>query len=83
MTAMARNPAQLAAIIRRERKAAGLTQKQLGEKIGLRQATVSTLEQGLSTTRLSTLFDALAALNLEIVVQPRSAQSSPAIEELF
>lgn len=45
MNNAARNAKQLGVIIRRERKSGDLLQKQFGETIGLRQATISKLER--------------------------------------
>jgi len=49
----------------------------------LRQATISKLETGEPGTRLSTLFDVLTALDLELVIRPRTKSSSRDIEENF
>jgi HTH-type transcriptional regulator/antitoxin HipB len=69
--------------IRRRRKQLALTQGVLGEKTGLRQATVSDLERGVSRAQLHTLFDVLTALGLEVVVRERSSVSPKDIEDLF
>lgn len=79
----ARNAKQLGEIIRRERKFRALTQKELGETIGLRQATISKLERGEPGTQLRTLFDALTALGLEILVHEREQGSPEDIERMF
>lgn len=79
----ARTSRQLGAILRRERKAQGLSQAMLGERIGLRQATISKLEAGEPGTRLSTLLDALSALGLQLVLEPRSAPRAPELDEIF
>ncbi|MFO1163028.1 MAG: helix-turn-helix domain-containing protein [Reyranellaceae bacterium] len=73
MDIIARNARQLGAAIRRNRKQQGLTQSELAERMRTRQATVSTLEKGEAA--LTTVIDAMAALNLELVVRPRSAAS--------
>ncbi|MBW3566645.1 MAG: helix-turn-helix transcriptional regulator, partial [Proteobacteria bacterium] len=65
-----------AAIIRRARRNAGLTQTDLGKRIGLRQATISRLEKGEEETKLSTLLDALSALGLEIIIDKRGRAST-------
>jgi HTH-type transcriptional regulator / antitoxin HipB len=83
MNSPARSATQIGAILHRERRARGLTQAQLGVKTGLRQATVSKLEKGEPATRLSTLFDVLAALNLELTVSSRSKRVKQNIEDLF
>jgi HTH-type transcriptional regulator / antitoxin HipB len=83
MSQTARTAKQIAAIVRRARRNAGLTQTELGQRIGLRQATISKLEKGESATRLSTLLDVLTALGLEITIAKRSRGSAQDIEELF
>ena len=80
---IARNEKQLGAILRRARKLAGLTQGRMGARICLRQATVSRLEAGEPAVQLRTLMQALAALNLELVVRSRSRSSAADIEDLF
>ncbi len=83
MKRIARNPGQIGAIVHRERRIRGLTQAQLGAKVGRRQATISKLEKGEPATQLRTLFDVLAALNLELVIGDRAKVSKTDIESLF
>ncbi len=83
MDLIARTPQQLGAVIRRRRKQAGLTQQDLGSRIQLRQATISKLEAGEPGTRLQTLLDALAALDLELVARPRTKGSTASLEDIF
>jgi HTH-type transcriptional regulator/antitoxin HipB len=83
MTQSARTASQIGAIIRRARRNAGLTQAELGKRIGLRQATISKLEAGEPATRLSTLLDALTALGLEIMIDKRGKASVRDLEDLF
>lgn len=83
MKLVARTPKQLAAILRRTRRQAGLTQAQLGEKAGMWQETISKIEGGNTATRMGTLFELLAALDLELVVQERSKGSPMEIEDIF
>ena len=52
-------------------------------KVQFRQATISNLEVGKAGTRVCTLLDVLAALDLEIVVRPRTKGSTAEIEDLF
>lgn len=80
---IARNEKQLGAILRRIRKQAGLTQGALGDHIHMRQGTVSRLEAGEPAVQLRTLMAALFALDLELVIRPRSKASATDIEELF
>ena len=53
--------------LREARTAAGLTQAELAEKVGVRQATISDLESGKST-RIE--FDLLDRLCAELGVEP-------------
>lgn len=82
MDNLVRTPKQIGATIRRARRQSNLTQAVLGERMHVRQATVSKLEAGEPATRLKTLMDALAALNLELVIRPRTSASDD-IEDLF
>jgi len=83
MDQLARTPKQMGAVIQRHRRRLNLTQKEVGARIKHRQATLSRLEAGEPGTSLGTLLDVLAALNLEIVVRPRSKGSPEDIEALF
>jgi HTH-type transcriptional regulator / antitoxin HipB len=80
---IARTEKQLGAILRRMRKQAGLTQGSLGNRIHLRQGTISRLEAGEPAVQIRTLMEALAALELELVVRPRSRGTAADIEDLF
>ncbi|WP_029084410.1 helix-turn-helix domain-containing protein [Bradyrhizobium sp. th.b2] len=80
---IARTEKQLGAILRRVRKQAGLSQSELGKNIHLRQGTLSRLEGGAPAIQLRTLMEALAALNLELVVRPRSQATAADIEDIF
>ena len=83
MNQSARTAKQIGAIIRRARRNAGLTQTDLGKRIGLRQATISRLEKGEEETKLSTLLDALSALGLEIIIDKRGRASTWNLEDMF
>ena len=73
---------QLGATLRRFRKQQSLTQGDLGALINKRQATISTLEAGQGGT-LETLLAVLSALDLELVVRPRSKGTSAALGDIF
>ncbi len=60
-----------------------MTQNSLGQRMHARQATVSKLEAGEPATQLRIVTDALAALDLELIVRPRSKTSVSEIENLF
>jgi HTH-type transcriptional regulator/antitoxin HipB len=83
MEILARTPKQLGAAIRRARRTRGMTQNMLGEKMNARQATVSKLEAGEPATQLQTFMDALTALELELIIRPRTTVSAGQIEDLF
>ncbi|PCJ43900.1 MAG: transcriptional regulator [Alphaproteobacteria bacterium] len=83
MEQIARSAKQVGAIIRRYRRNKGLTQNDISEKIRIRQATVSRLETGEYDTSLRTIFDVLAALDLEITIRERSKFSKHDIEDML
>lgn len=83
MTQIARTPKQLGETLRRYRTLAGLNQSQVAAKAGLRQATISKIEGGSEATKIGTLYDVMAALDLEITISPRSKSSSQDIEDIF
>ncbi|MEQ9815216.1 MAG: helix-turn-helix domain-containing protein [Azospirillaceae bacterium] len=83
MSHIARTPKQLGAILRRARRNTGLTQTQLGARAGIWQETLSKIEGGQGATRIATIFDLLAAIDLEIEVKPRGKGSSADIEDVF
>lgn len=83
MKNLARNPRQIGNTIRRARKNLALSQKQLGDKAGLRQETISLIETGNPSTKIETLLAVLAALDLEFQIAPRSRSSAADIEDMF
>lgn len=82
MEYVARTSKQLGAIIRRARKAAKMSQATLGEKAGIWQETVSKIENGQGSTKIDTILDILAALQLEIEVK-RRRKVSTSLEDIF
>jgi HTH-type transcriptional regulator / antitoxin HipB len=80
MSDAARDPKQIGNLIRSSRKQKALSQKQLGEKVGLRQGTISLIETGNSSIRIGTLLAVLAALDLEFQVAPRSKDGTKNLE---
>jgi len=65
------SPEGLGAALRSERKKRKLSQTTVGKAVGVDQPTVSKVEKGNPGTELGTLFRLLAALELELVIQPR------------
>ncbi|HEX7652560.1 MAG TPA: helix-turn-helix domain-containing protein [Verrucomicrobiae bacterium] len=68
----ARDPKQIGQAIRRTRKQRALSQKALGELAGLRQETISLIENGNGATKITTLLSVLAMLDLEFQIAPRA-----------
>lgn len=82
METIARTPLQLGNSIRERRRKLGLSQEQLAEKVGLRQRTISDIESA-GTARTDTLLRTLSALDLELVIRPRTKSSASDIEAIF
>lgn len=80
---LVRSPKHLGAALRRFRREQKITQTELASRAGLWQGTVSQVENGLETVKLNTVMDLLRALDLEIVLQPRTKGSHKDIEDLF
>lgn len=66
------SPSQLASILRGRRDACDLTQKQAGAKVGLLPKTISVLESDPGRSSVASLFKLLSALDVELVLQPKS-----------
>lgn len=69
---------EIAASIRGARIAKALTQKELGQRVGLPQSHISRIEKGAVDLKLSSLVEIARALELEIMLVPRKAL--PAVE---
>jgi transcriptional regulator with XRE-family HTH domain len=64
---------EIAASIREARIAKALTQKELGQRVGLPQSHISKIEKGAVDLKLSSLVEIARALELEIMLVPRKA----------
>ena len=82
METIARTPLQLGNYLRRRRRELGLTQEKLAAKVGVRQRTISDVETS-AAARVDTVLRTLAALDLELVIRPRTKGSPGEIERLF
>jgi HTH-type transcriptional regulator/antitoxin HipB len=82
METIVRSTLQLANSIRVRRRKLGLSQEQLAAKVGVRQGTLSDIENARSA-RLDTLLRILAVLDLELVVRARTKSSAKDIEAIF
>jgi len=58
-------------LLKDARKTRGLTQEEAGRTVGLNQTMISRVENGRHALRIDTLFKLLAALELELWIQPR------------
>ncbi|MFN4281611.1 MAG: helix-turn-helix transcriptional regulator [Alphaproteobacteria bacterium] len=83
MEDIARTPKQIGNLIRRARKKRGWSQTELGAKAGLRQETISLIENGNPASKLETIFAVLAALDQEFRVAPRSKGQASDLESIF
>ena len=72
MHQLARSPKQMGVLLRRRRVQMALSQTALADLIGIGQKTVSKIENGNPAIKMETLFSLLAALDLEIEINPRS-----------
>ncbi|MFZ1234857.1 MAG: helix-turn-helix domain-containing protein [Thiofilum sp.] len=71
----------LATALRDQRKRAQITQSTLAEHTGLKQATISALENQPDGTKLETLFKLLSALDLELHLVPKAANKTTGWEQ--
>ena len=83
MAELVRSPKQLGVILRRFRRMRDYTQAELAKRAGVRQGTISQVENGLEAVKLTTVMDLLRALDLEVVIQPRTKGSHSDIEDMF
>lgn len=66
-----RTPQQLGALLRGHRRDKHWTQAEVGDRAGLRQPSISSIESDPGPVSLSRIFAVLSALDLELVVRPR------------
>jgi len=69
-----RSPKELALLIASQRKKLKLSQGEAGDLVGLKQKTISALENHPEHTQLDTLFRILSALNLDIKVSVKNEE---------
>ena len=72
---------EIAKILREARKAKGMTQAELGAKIGLPQSHISQIESGKVDMRISSLQELARWLDLEPIMVPRILK--PAVKSLI
>jgi HTH-type transcriptional regulator/antitoxin HipB len=66
---------QLSSHIRSLRRRLGLTQAQLGARLGVEQARIGKIERNPGSISVEQLIQLLAALETEILLRPRNARS--------
>ena len=62
------------------RRGAGLTQKELAERVGTTQSAISRLEMGDSFPRVGMLFKLAKALNVTFEITPAETMAAHAVE---
>jgi HTH-type transcriptional regulator/antitoxin HipB len=72
-----KTPAQLEAAFRSLRRAQGLTQSELGRKVGLSQERISAIENHPERLTIDQLLTLLMALRMELVIQSRAPEVNP------
>lgn len=83
MRQIVRTQQQLGAALRRIRRQRRLTQTDLASLANLRQATLSEIEEGKETARIDKILALITALDLEIVVRPRTSASPTRIQDQY
>ena len=83
MSELARSPEQLGNAICRARKKHGMSQSELGEKAGLRQETISLIENGNPAAKLETILAVISALDLELEIAERKSAFSSGFSRGF
>ncbi len=62
--------------VRAARLAAGISQTELGNRVGLNQATISRIERGRQEPSLTQIQRIAAALGYELALQPKSGREA-------
>jgi len=81
MDQLARTPNDIGHALRQARKQQQLSQQALATRSGVWQETISKIENGSPGTRMETIFDLCAALNLEIQITDRSTGTTDFLED--
>jgi HTH-type transcriptional regulator/antitoxin HipB len=67
-----RGTKQLGQAIRNNRKQQGLTQEKLSQLAAILPKTISAIENGSERVEIASIFAVISALELDIVIQPRT-----------
>jgi len=76
MDYLAHTPDQLSKLLKSHRCNQHLTQAKAGAKVGLKQSTVSIIEDDAGRTGVDTLYKLLSALNLELVIRDKAPDTA-------
>ncbi|MBI2792504.1 MAG: helix-turn-helix domain-containing protein [Gammaproteobacteria bacterium] len=71
-----RSPKELALLVVSQRKKLGLSQAEVGNRVGLKQKTISAFENKPESTKISTLFQILSAVSIDINISERDETSA-------
>ncbi|HHF7374319.1 helix-turn-helix domain-containing protein [Legionella bozemanae] len=66
------SPLELALLIKNQRKKLKLSQEEVAALVGLKQKTISAMENNPENMRLSTLFRILSALDLDLKIAAKN-----------
>jgi HTH-type transcriptional regulator/antitoxin HipB len=80
MEYIARTAHQLGQVLKSRRQQLGLTQTEVATKVGLLQAQVSVIESHDARATVTTLYKALSALGLELVLRDSAPPPSKSSE---
>lgn len=72
-----RTPQQLPALLRSFRKAGGLTQSDVADRLGITQQTLSALERNAESVSAGRLMSLLAILGVELVLRQPDGKAAP------
>lgn len=75
------NSAAVGALVRQARMTAGITQTELGQRIGASRFWVAEFEKGKASAELGLALKAIQALGLAIRIEPRATIERPAKPE--
>jgi HTH-type transcriptional regulator/antitoxin HipB len=81
MDVVARTPAQLGAALKSARIGRGLSQTDAASSVGLKQKTISSLENIGARTTVETLYKMLSALDLELVIRDKDRGDTSARDQ--
>jgi HTH-type transcriptional regulator / antitoxin HipB len=70
-----RSPKALALLVINQRKKLKLSQSEVGNRVGLKQKTISAFENKPEGTKIDTLFHILSAVNVDIRISPKDEVS--------